>query len=146
MRVVSFFAGCGGLDLGFRQAGFDVVWANELEPSVHETNMRNHLGTELCIRDLNDVTLDEIPDCDGFIGGPPCQPWSIAGKQGGLGDVRGKVFLKYIELIARKQPKFFLIENVKGLLDEAFADVFNDMLQQLEVAGYDDKNWFNIKN
>lgn len=137
MKVASFFAGCGGLDLGFRQAGFDVVWANELEPSVHETYMRNHPGTELCIRDLNDVTPDEIPDCDGFIGGPPCQPWSLAGKQGGLGDVRGKVFLKYIELIARKQPKFFLIENVKGLLDEAFADVFNDMLQQLEVAGYD---------
>ena len=117
MKVVSFFAGCGGLDLGFEQAGFQVVWANEFEPSVHATYEKNHPSTVLCKGDINLVSQQDVPDCDGFIGGPPCQSWSVAGKQQGLDDKRGQLFLTYIGMIRAKMPKFFVIENVKGLLD-----------------------------
>lgn len=136
MNVVSFFAGCGGLDLGFEQAGFRVVWANESEPAVRDTYIRNHPKTAFVLDDIRHIKPETIPDCDGFIGGPPCQSWSIAGKQRGLADQRGQLFLTYIDLIKAKAPKFFLIENVKGLLDEKFKDVFTDFLIQLETAGY----------
>lgn len=139
MDVVSFFAGCGGLDLGFEQAGFHVVWANEFEPSVHATYEKNHPDTILCKDDITTVDPKDIPDCDGFIGGPPCQSWSVAGKQQGLDDKRGQLFITYIEMIKAKMPKFFLIENVKGLLDEKFKDVFEDFLSRLDEIGYDVK-------
>jgi len=139
MRVVSFFAGCGGLDLGFEQAGFDVVWANEFDPSVRETYLRNHPRTQFVLRDINQIAPEDVPDCDGFIGGPPCQSWSVAGKQNGLEDKRGRLFLTYIEMIKAKKPKFFLIENVKGLLDDAFKYVFIMFLEKLKGSGYNVK-------
>lgn len=139
MDVVSFFAGCGGLDLGFEQAGFRVVWANDFDPCVYNTYERNHPNTFLCKDDINKIDPNDIPDCDGFIGGPPCQSWSVAGRRQGIEDKRGQLFLKYIAFIKAKMPKFFLIENVKGLLDEEFQDVFVGFLSQLEGIGYDVK-------
>ena len=140
MRVVSFYAGCGGLDLGFEQAGFQVVWANEFDSAVRNTYLKNHPRTEFVLDDIVRISPDAIPDSDGFIGGPPCQSWSVAGKQRGLDDMRGKLFLTYIDLIKVKKPKFFLIENVKGLLDDKFKDAFQDFLNLLDSAGYD-VNW-----
>lgn len=136
MNVVSFFAGCGGLDLGFRQAGFNVIWANEYESSVYDTYEHNHPGTILCKKDVRKVSVEEIPVCDGFVGGPPCQSWSVAGKQRGIEDERGQLFLNYIGFIKGRRPKFFLIENVKGLLDEKFNDTFHGFLERLNEAGY----------
>ena len=139
MKVVSFFAGCGGLDLGFERAGYKVLWANEIETSVHATYEKNHPSTILCKEDINVVNPQDVPDCDGFIGGPPCQSWSVAGKQQGLDDKRGQLFLTYIGMIRAKMPKFFVIENVKGLLDEKFKDVFENFLAELDEIGYDVK-------
>ncbi|MDE6444240.1 MAG: DNA cytosine methyltransferase [Muribaculaceae bacterium] len=136
MDVVSFFAGCGGLDLGFKQAGFRVVWANEIEPYCRATYQRNHPATELIIGDICEVDPLSIPYCDGFIGGPPCQSWSVGGKQRGIEDKRGMLFLKYIELIKFHQPKFFVIENVKGMLDEKFKIIFANFVKNLENSGY----------
>ncbi len=136
MNIVSFFAGCGGLDLGFEQAGFNVVWANENDKSIHATYEKNHANTVLCKDDINTIDPKDIPDCEGFIGGPPCQSWSVGGKQRGLDDERGQLFLKYIELINAKKPKFFVIENVKGMLDDKFKSVFDDFVNRLENAGY----------
>ena len=137
MDVVSFFAGCGGLDLGFEQAGFRVVWANDLEPHCRDTYIRNHPNTKFVLGDMRKIDPNLIPECVGFIGGPPCQPWSIGGKQAGLEDERGQLFLKYIEFIDAKKPKFFVIENVKGLLNDKFSDVFEDFVKRLGAAGYD---------
>ena len=139
MNVVSFFAGCGGLDLGFEQAGFNVVWANELEPHCRATYTRNHPNTKFVIEDICKIDPNSIPDCDGFIGGPPCQSWSIGGKQRGLDDKRGRLFVKYIELIQVKQPNFFVIENVKGMLEDKFKNVFEDFVARLNNTGYDVK-------
>ena len=139
MNVASFFAGCGGLDLGFEQAGVHVVWANELEPHCRATYICNHPNTEFVLGDICKIDPNSIPDCDGFIGGPPCQSWSVGGKQKGLDDERGQLFLKYIELIKAKQPKFFVIENVKGMLDSVFKYIFIMFLDRLGKAGYDVK-------
>lgn len=136
MKVVSFFSGCGGLDLGFEQAGFEVVWANDNDPAVKETYLLNHPGTYLCLKDMRELSMYEIPECDGFIGGPPCQSWSEGGKQLGLDDERGKMFLTYIQFIQAKQPKFFVIENVKGILSDKHFQTFMKMLDQLRNAGY----------
>ena len=136
MKVVSFFSGCGGLDLGFEQAGFEVIWANDNDPAVFETYLLNHPHTYLCRKDMREITMEEIPECDGFIGGPPCQSWSEGGKQLGLDDERGRMFLTYIHFIQAKQPKFFVIENVKGILSDKHFPTFKKMLGQLKDAGY----------
>jgi len=66
MKVASFFSGCGGLDLGFEQAGFDVVWANEFDSSIHDTYRLNHPKTTLCTKDVREVTAADLPNVDGF--------------------------------------------------------------------------------
>src|SRR4051794_32406609 len=78
-RVVSLFAGAGGLDLGFRQAGYEIVWANELSPDAAAT-YRANLGDHLVAGSITEISSDTIPECDIVIGGPPCQGFSVAGK------------------------------------------------------------------
>ena len=89
MKIVSLFAGCGGLDLGFEKAGFDVVWANEYDSSIRATYQINHPNTQLCTLDIREINTNDIPDSDGIIGGPPCQSWSLGGKCLGIEDERG---------------------------------------------------------
>ncbi len=136
MNVVSFFAGCGGLDLGFEQAGFNVIWANDFEPSVVDTYKLNHPKTQFVMEDICKLSAEDIPDCDGFVGGPPCQAWSEGGRNLGLKDERGRVFLEYIRIIKEKKPKFFVIENVEGILSDTHIASFNSFIQALYSAGY----------
>lgn len=136
MKVVSFFAGCGGLDLGFEQAGFDVVWANEYDKTIHATYRINHPNTILNTSDIRKLNISDIPDCDGFIGGPPCQSWSVGGAMKGLEDERGKLFINYLHIIKEKQPKFFLIENVAGIISDKHFKTFRSFLYYLSDAGY----------
>lgn len=136
MKIVSFFSGCGGLDLGFEQAGFNVIWANEFDKTIHSTYQFNHPNTFLCKSDIRTLVAADIPDCDGFIGGPPCQSWSLGGKQLGLEDDRGKLFLDYIRLIQEKHPKFFIIENVQGIISDKHIKTFLSFLGVFESIGY----------
>lgn len=136
MDIVSLFAGCGGLDLGFEKAGFNVVWANEYDESIHETYRFNHPNTILNTCDIRTLTGDDIPDCDGIIGGPPCQAWSEGGKQLGIEDPRGQLFLDYIRIVKDKKPKFFLIENVQGILDNKHKESLSSFMNILCEAGY----------
>lgn len=136
IKVVSFFSGCGGLDLGFRQAGFDVIWANEYDSKIHPTYRLNHPNTYLCTKDIRDIDVDEIPSCDGFIGGPPCQSWSVGGNGKGIEDDRGKLFLTYINLIKSKKPPFFVIENVFGILLDKHIPEFLNFIKILEETEY----------
>ena len=80
MKLLSLFCGAGGLDLGFKKAGFDVVVANEFDPSIWPTFRANHPETKLIEGDIRKVSEDDFPkEIDGIIGGPPCQSWSEAG-------------------------------------------------------------------
>lgn len=136
MKVVSLFAGCGGLDLGFEKAGFDVVWANEYDSSIHATYRLNHPNTQLCTLDIREINTNNIPDCDGIIGGPPCQSWSLGGKSLGIEDDRGKLVYDYIRIVKGKKPKFFIMENVPGMVTTRHFDAFNEFLNLFRCAGY----------
>lgn len=135
MKIVSFFAGAGGLDLGFQKAGFDVIWANEYDKDIWETYQKNHPNTFLDKRSITDVKSHEVPDCDGIIGGPPCQSWSEAGALRGINDKRGQLFYDFIRILEAKQPKFFLAENVSGMLLGRHGEALQNIKELFKNAG-----------
>lgn len=135
-KLISLFSGCGGLDLGFLKAGFNIIWANEYDKSIWETYRHNHPDTFLDTRDIRTVPFNEIPDCDGIIGGPPCQAWSEGGKMLGLKDERGAVFYEYIKIVAAKKPLFFCLENVAGILDPSHKKALDGFISMFNCAGY----------
>lgn len=137
MKIVSFFAGAGGLDLGFEKAGFDVIWANEYDKEIWETYEKNHKKTFLDKRSIVDIPSSEVPDCDGIIGGPPCQSWSEAGSKRGIADKRGQLFYEFMRILADKKPKFFLAENVSGMLLPTHKDALANIKQMFTDIGYD---------
>ena len=139
INVLSLFSGCGGLDLGFERAGFSTVWANEFDKSIWTTFEANFPKTVLDRRSITEISADEIPDCDGIIGGPPCQSWSEAGAGRGIDDRRGRLFFDYIRILKAKRPKFFLVENVSGILSKRHSVAFDGFLQSFSDAGYDVK-------
>ncbi len=136
LKIAALFSGAGGLDLGFKQAGFSVPWANEYDKTIWETYELNHPDTNLDRRSIVDVMPTDIPDVDGFIGGPPCQSWSEAGALRGLGDHRGQLFFEYLRLIEAKRPTFFLAENVSGILFSRHSNSFNSILEGFNELGY----------
>lgn len=137
MKVISLFCGCGGLDRGFEDAGFDVVWANDNDKNITETYKYNHPNTLLRTGDISKIKSSEIPDdIIGLIGGPPCQSWSAAGNGLGIKDPRGKLFYEYIRILKDKQPHFFLAENVKGILSKRHAKSLKKILKEFDKAGY----------
>lgn len=137
MNLISLFSGAGGLDLGFQIAGFRIMIANEIDAKICPTFRANFPDVHLIEGDIRKLSPSDFPDdIDGIIGGPPCQSWSEGGKQLGLDDERGKMFLTYIDFIQAKLPKFFVIENVKGILGDKHFQTFMKMLDQLKNAGY----------
>lgn len=136
MKVVSLFTGAGGLDLGFKKAGFDIIWANEFDSTIWETFEANFPETKLDKRSIVDVLTTDVPFADGIIGGPPCQSWSEAGAGRGINDKRGQLFFEYIRLLKDKQPAFFLAENVSGILHPKHKEAFENILKQFEDVGY----------
>ncbi len=136
MKIVSFFAGAGGLDLGFKNAGFDVVWANEYDKDIWETYEKNHPQTTLDRRSIVDIHEDEVPGCDGIIGGPPCQSWSEAGALRGIKDKRGQLFYDFIRILEAKKPKFFLAENVSGMLASRHKEALQGIKDLFTNSGY----------
>lgn len=135
MNIISLFSGAGGMDLGFKKAGFHIVWANEYDKTIWETYEKNH-DTPLDKRDIRNIPSAEIPDCDGIIGGPPCQSWSEAGAQRGIEDSRGKLFYEFIRILKDKRPKFFVAENVSGMLADLHKEAVQNILKHFENAGY----------
>ena len=135
MNIVSFFAGAGGLDLGFQNAGFNVIWANEYDKEIWETYQKNHPHTVLDKRSIVNVPSNEVPECDGIIGGPPCQSWSEAGAMKGIEDKRGQLFYDFIRILEAKQPKFFLAENVSGMLLGRHSSALENIKEMFRNAG-----------
>ena len=136
LRVISLFSGAGGLDLGFIRAGFDIVIANEYDSSIWETYEKNH-ETPLIKGDIRTIDSNDFPECEGIIGGPPCQSWSEAGTLRGINDPRGQLFFEYIRLNKDKKPKFFLAENVSGMLAKRHNEAVKNIVKHFEEAGYD---------
>lgn len=142
MNVISLFSGAGGLDLGFKKAGFKIPVANEYDKTIYDTFKFNHKDTYLIegdIRELKPEQLREqiIGDVMGIIGGPPCQSWSEAGALKGIRDERGKLFFDYINILSKVRPKFFLAENVSGMMSGRHSEAVNVIYNLFENAGYD---------
>ncbi|MDF3077959.1 MAG: cytosine methyltransferase [Sphingobacteriaceae bacterium] len=137
MNIISFFAGAGGLDLGFAKAGFRTIWANEYDKQIWETFEKNHPHTTLDRRSITDIKSDEVPDCDGIIGGPPCQSWSAAGALKGIHDKRGQLFYDFIRILEAKRPYFFLAENVAGMLLPRHGSALENIKSMFREAGYE---------
>lgn len=119
MKIVSLFSGIGGLDQGFEQAGFDVIWANDFDKYAVQTYQAN-FDSPIVLGDINAVPLEEIPDFDVLIGGFPCQPFSMMGSELGFEDARGTLFFRIAEIIdakikAGKKPRAIVLENVRTL-------------------------------
>ena len=136
LKIASLFTGAGGLDLGFESAGFTTVWANEYDKTIWDTFQHNFPHTILDKRSITEVPAEEVPEVDGLVGGPPCQSWSAAGAGRGIADARGQLFNDYIRILKAKQPKFFLVENVAGILSARHSESFNGFLKDFENAGY----------
>ena len=142
MNVISLFSGCGGLDLGFERAGFDIPVANEFDPTIFETFKVNHPKTHLIEGDVRQITKKDIApfidgEVDGIIGGPPCQSWSEAGALRGINDARGQLFFDYIRILKEFSPKFFLAENVSGMLANRNSEAVQNILNLFDEAGYE---------
>lgn len=136
MNIVSFFSGAGGLDLGFKKAGFTTVWANEYDKEIWETFEKNHKNTQLDKRSITDISSSEVPDCVGIIGGPPCQSWSEAGALRGIKDKRGQLFFDFIRILRDKKPLFFLAENVSGMLLPTHGKALENIKEMFKESGY----------
>ena len=137
MKIISLFSGAGGLDLGFVRAGFDIAMANEFDKKIWATYEKNHKAP-LIKGDIRDIKESDFPDeVDGIIGGPPCQSWSEAGALRGIDDERGQLFFDYIRILRDKQPKFFLAENVSGMLANRHSEAVQNIVSRFEECGYD---------
>ena len=138
MKVISLFSGCGGLDLGFEKAGFHIPVANEFDKTIWATFRANHPETKLIEGDIRNITEDAFPnDVDGIIGGPPCQSWSEAGSLRGINEARGQLFYDYIRILKKVKPKFFLAENVSGMLANRHNTAVKNIISLFRESGYD---------
>lgn len=166
--AVSTFSGCGGSSLGYKMAGYKVLWANEFIPAAQDTYRANHPGTILDTRDIRQVNANDILDAiqmqpgqlDLFDGSPPCASFSTSGKrEAGWGKVKAysdtkqrvdDLFFEYTRLIQGVQPKVFVAENVSGLVKGTAKGYFLEILAALKECGYNvearllDAQWLGV--
>ena len=135
MIVASLFSGAGGLDLGFIQAGHQVIWANDNYEDAVSTYKEN-IGDHIILDDIKNIKSEEIPDHDILIGGFPCQGFSVANTGRSKSDERNSLYLEFLRVISDKKPKYFVAENVKGILSLEKGEVFNLIISDFESAGY----------
>lgn len=133
--AVSLFCGAGGLDLGFEQAGFRTIWANDFDKDACKTH-QNWSKAKVFCGDISKVDVNEIPSSDIILGGFPCQGFSLSGPRK-IDDRRNVLYKHYVNIVKKKQPKIFVGENVKGLLTMADGKIFEAIVQEFSECGYD---------
>lgn len=136
LKVASLFAGIGGICYGFKQAGAEIVWANEIDKDACKTYRHNFGGDYLVEGDIKLVDPNDIPDIDILNGGFPCQAFSVAGYRKGFDDERGNLFFEITRLLEVKRPRAILLENVKNLEGHDHGNTFKVIKEQLELLGY----------
>lgn len=123
------------MDLGFIQAGFNVIWANDIDPVACQTYARN-IGPHIACGSICDISADSVPDSDVMIGGFPCQDFSMIWKRGGIETDRGNLYRDFVRLVTEKKPKVFVAENVKGLLTANKGMAAKQIVEDFTLAGY----------
>lgn len=135
-KVLSFFAGVGGIDIAFENTGaFDVIYANEFDKNARITYEKN-FNLQVDPRDIRNVKADELPDADVVLAGFPCQAFSVAGYRKGFEDERGDLFFETLRIIIAKQPEVVFLENVKNMVTHDNGNTFRVIRQGLEQNGY----------
>lgn len=133
----AFFAGVGGIELGFKQTGkLRVAYANEFDKNARITYTLNNPSTPLDGRDIHDVSASEVPNADIIMGGFPCQAFSIAGYRKGFADKRGDLFFEMLRMVEAKKPRVVFIENVKNLVNHDHGNTFKVIKEALVENGY----------
>ncbi len=134
MRVVSLFAGCGGLDLGLIQAGHKIVLATDFDKDCKVT-YDNNFDHKLLLKDVKELEADELPKYDLLTGGFPCQGFSIANKYRNEKDKRNELYLEIVRLLNQTKPKYFLAENVPGILSIGKGEVVKQIMKEFSEIG-----------
>ncbi len=135
-KVCSLFAGIGGIDLAFEQAGFEIAWANEIDKDACNTYRHNFPNTVLIEEDIRDISLDTIPDFDILTAGFPCQSFSVCGNRKGFADERGNLFFEIMRIADKKKPEIMFLENVANLTEHDNGKTFNRIHNELSERNY----------
>lgn len=140
-KVIDLFAGVGGLSLGFEQAGFETVLANEFEQSIATSYQLNHPSTEMVVGDIRELDLNEVfgplrSIVDVIIGGPPCQGFSQKGSRKTIHDERNFLFREFVEVVRLVRPRYFVMENVPNLLTNENGLFKSELISLFESLGY----------
>ena len=139
LKVASLFAGVGGICQAFKDANFDVIWANEIDKNACKTYSINHPETHLFAKSIEELTKEEIVqfgEIDVLTAGFPCQPFSLAGRRLGFDDPRGKLFFNFINVLKWLQPKAFLLENVKNIMNHNNGETIKTIKKSINDCGY----------
>ncbi len=135
MKIISLFSGAGGLDLGLIQAGNEIIWANDIDQNAVSTYKKN-IGSHIICDDIRNIELANLPDADVVVGGFPCQGFSLANRFRMLDDERNQLYRFFYNVIKKKKPKFFIAENVKGILSLGKGEAIKQIISDFEKAGY----------
>jgi DNA (cytosine-5)-methyltransferase 1 len=143
MTSIDLFSGCGGMSLGFKMAGFNSIFASDVDENAGKTFMRNFPDTPFKVADICQITKEEVDELTGgvtpdiIIGGPPCQGFSLANKRRNKikDDPRNKLFYQFVKFIDWYSPKAFVMENVKGLLSMQKGKVIKTIVEEFTNAG-----------
>lgn len=136
MRIGSLFAGIGGIDLAFEQAGFNVVWANEIDKDACKTYRHNFPNTLLSELDIRKLDASTIPDFDVLTAGFPCQSFSVCGNRKGFADERGNLFFEIMRIADVKKPRIIFLENVANLVEHDNGKTFSRIHDELSKREY----------
>lgn len=142
--AIDLFAGAGGLSEGFRQAGFNVLAANDFDETAAQTFKLNHPETQFVDGAIQDITTDRLlevagiarGELDALVGGPPCQAFSIYNHQRGMHDERSGLFREYLRIVAGLMPRFVIMENVTGITSVGEGRAVEEIYSSLKSVGY----------
>lgn len=136
-KIISLFSGAGGLDLGFYNNNFEIIWANDFDKVSVETYKKN-LGNHIIYGDITKINSSSIPNnADVILGGFPCQGFSVANNKRNMKDMRNYLYLEMVRIINDKQPKIFVAENVKGLLSMENGKILEMIIKDFKDIGYE---------
>lgn len=132
--AISLFSGCGGMDLGFHQTGFNIIWANDIDLKACETYEEN-LGNHIIHGDIQEIDYSLIPNADLILGGFPCQDFSMIWKRGGIETKRGNLYRNFVDIVALKEPIMFIAENVRGLITANKGKAIKQIIDDFSSTG-----------
>lgn len=134
IKVISLFSGCGGMDLGFIQAGFRILWANDIDKIACDT-YENNIGKHIVCGDIQTIDYSTIPSADLILGGFPCQDFSMIWKRKGITTERGNLYKNFVDLVAISEPLMFIAENVRGLMTANKGKAIKKIIDDFSATG-----------